>query len=177
MEIYRLEKGNGPSWLYKAYDYARMDSFVFGQGIPLELEFGHDGPAEELEAVVITEDHKPLAGCRIAYPGDGIAKIERVCVIRERQRGGIGRVLIEEAEKWVSENGFSHIIIDSQDRAAAFYERCGYTLASEEDSRAFDAIAKPQKAPRDDSGDHPPAGEGQRIDLGFSCVWVEKYLR
>ena len=56
MEIYRIEKGTAKEWLYKAYDYIRTDAFVYGQNIPIEVEFGHDEPKEELEAIVIIED-------------------------------------------------------------------------------------------------------------------------
>ena len=44
MEIYRIEKGTAKEWLYKAYDYIRTDAFVYGQNIPIEVEFGHDEP-------------------------------------------------------------------------------------------------------------------------------------
>ena len=168
MEIYRIEKGDAPTWLYKAYDYVRMDAFVFGQGIPLEMEFSHDEPLKELEAVVLVEDHKPIAGCRITYPREDIGKIGRVCVIRDRQRNGVGHILIEEAEKWIRERGFRHVVINSQDRAAAFYERCGYKLVPGVDPEIYE--------------NHPPrrqsAEEKQmhRKELGFSCVLVEKYL-
>ena len=49
-----------------------------------------------LEAVILVEDHKPVAGCRLVYPMEGVGKIERVCVIREKQKDGYGRVLIAE---------------------------------------------------------------------------------
>lgn len=65
MEIYRIEKDTAENWLYKAYDYIRTDAFVYGQNIPMEIEFGHDEPKEELEAIVIMEDHKPVAGSHI----------------------------------------------------------------------------------------------------------------
>lgn len=168
MEIYRIENGNAPTWLYKAYDYARMDAFVFGQNIPLEMEFGHDEPVEDMEAIVIVEAHKPIAGCRITYPRDTIGKIGRVCVIREKQRSGVGHILIEEAEKWIREKGFKHIVINSQDRAAAFYERCGYNLVPGVDPEIYE-----NHPPRQISAEEK---EEHRKKMGFSCVLVEKYL-
>ena len=78
MEIYRVKQGS-PDWLYKAYDYVRTDAFCFGQNIPIETEFSHDEPLEELLAIVLVEDHKPVGGCRITYPRAGVGKIERVC--------------------------------------------------------------------------------------------------
>ena len=90
VEIYRIEKG-AEAWKYKAYDYVRTDAFCVGQGIPIELEFSHDEKEEELQAVLLVEDHKPVAGCRIAFPNEKTGKIERVCVVREKQKGGYGR--------------------------------------------------------------------------------------
>ncbi|MGN0316548.1 MAG: GNAT family N-acetyltransferase [Lachnospira sp.] len=168
MEIYRIEKGNAPAWLYKAYDYVRMDAFVFGQNIPVNVEFGHDEPVDELEAVVLVEDNKPIAGCRITFPRDTIGKIGRVCVIRERQRSGIGHILIKEAEKWISERGYRHIVINSQDRAAAFYEKCGYKLVPGVDPEIYENHFH-QSSSDENKNKH-------KLDLGFSCVLVEKHL-
>ena len=99
-EIYRVEKGS-EEWKYKAYDYVRTDAFCCGQNIPIELEFGQDESKDDLQAILLTEDHKPVAGCRIAFPAEKTGKIERVCVVREKQKSGYGRVLIEAAEKWL----------------------------------------------------------------------------
>ena len=98
LKIYRIEKG-AETWKYKAYDYIRTDAFCIGQNIPIELEFSHDEKEEELQAVILMEDHKPVAGCRIAFPDKKTGKIERVCVVREKQKGGYGRILIKEAEE------------------------------------------------------------------------------
>ena len=56
-EIYRVEKGS-EEWKYKAYDYVRTDAFCCGQNIPIELEFGQDESKDDLQAILLTEDHK-----------------------------------------------------------------------------------------------------------------------
>ena len=68
----------------KGYDFVWIDAFCFGQNIPLETEFSHDAPEEEWNAILIVENHKLIAGLRIAYPKPGVGKIERVCVVREK---------------------------------------------------------------------------------------------
>ena len=113
-EIYRVEKGS-EEWKYKAYDYVRTDAFCCGQNIPIELEFGQDESKDDLQAILLTEDHKPVAGCRIAFPAEKTGKIERVCVVREKQKSGYGRVLIEAAEKWLKEYDVDHIVINDAD--------------------------------------------------------------
>ena len=169
MEVYRIEKGVD-DWLFKAYDYVRTDAFCCGQGIPIEFEFAHDDPQEELQAVVLIEDHKPVAGCRIAYPKEGTGKIERVCVVREKQKAGYGSILINEAEKWIAESGVKHIVISSQDRAAEFYHKVGYVTNPDVKPDAYDNPKKRR------SHTEETKKKENRKSLGFTCVLVEKYL-
>lgn len=80
-EIYRVEKGS-EEWKYKAYDYVRTDAFCLGQNIPIELEFGQDESKDDLQAILLTEDHKPVAGCRIAFAKD---RKNRACLCCQRK--------------------------------------------------------------------------------------------
>ena len=82
-EIYRVEKGS-EEWKYKAYDYVRTDAFCLGQNIPIELEFGQDESKDDLQAILLTEDHKPVAGCRIAFPAEKTGK-NRACLCCQRK--------------------------------------------------------------------------------------------
>ena len=163
MEIYRVDK-DSPEWQFHAYNYIRTDAFCLGQNIPVETEFNGDGPREVFQGILITENHKPVAGLRIAYPRNDVAKIERVCTIREKQKGGYGRVMIEEAERWIAERGISHIVISSQDRAQGFYEKCGYIYKPDVSPNFYDSHKRPARP-------HPT---GFKPD--FACVLVEKYL-
>ena len=153
-EIYRVEKGS-EEWKYKAYDYVRTDAFCCGQNIPIELEFGQDESKDDLQAILLTED-----------PAEKTGKIERVCVVREKQKSGYGSVLIEAAEKWLKEYGVDHIVITSQDRAAGFYEKLGYKLNPDVDLSVYD-----HHAPKKDEEPKKP-----KKNLGFTCVLVEKYV-
>lgn len=166
MEIYRVTK-DSPEWQFHAYNYIRTDAFCFGQGIPVEMEFGGDGDRKDFQGILIVEDHKPVSGLRIAYPRADIGKIERVCTVRERQKGGYGRIMIAEAEKWIAEKGISHIVISSQDRAQGFYEKCGYKRKPNVSPDAYDTHKRPPK-------ERPKRPDGFKPD--FVCVLVEKYL-
>ena len=167
MEVYRVT-GDSPAWQLHAYNYIRTDAFCVGQGIPVELEFNGDKGTEDFQGNLVVEDHKPVSGLRIAYPKKDVAKIERVCTVREKQKGGYGRVMIEAAEQWIAEKGISHIVISSQDRAQGFYEKCGYVYNPEVSAHAYDAPRKKEE------GEKPvrPAG----FHPNFTCVLVEKYL-
>lgn len=171
VEIYRIEKG-AEAWKYKTYDYVRTDAFCMGQNIPIELEFSHDEKEEDLQAVLLVENHKPVAGCRIAFPDEKTGKIERVCVVREKQKGGYGRILIQEAENWLKEYGINHIVISSQDRAAGFYEKLGYQLNPDADLSIYERHHKTEKTEKTENS----VKTKKPVNLGFTCVLVEKYL-
>ena len=166
MDIYRVTS-DSPIWQKHAYNYIRTDAFCVGQNIPVELEFNGDGDDESFNGVLIVEDHKPVAGLRIAYPRPGIAKIERVCTVREKQKGGYGRIMIKEAEKWIAEQGIKHIVISSQDRALGFYEKCGYVLNPEVSAHEYDP---PRKQPKED------IKRTVEFHPDFTCVLVEKTI-
>ncbi len=166
MEIYRVTK-DSEEWLFKAYDYVRIDAFCFGQNINIEGEFSHDEPKEKANFIVIIDEHKPVAGCNITYPKNGVARIGRVCVIRGRQKSGLGRILISEAEKWIKEKEIKHIVITSQDRAAGFYKKCGY-IDSAADPSEYDTTKR--KLTEEE--------KKERLKrLGFLVVVVEKFLK
>lgn len=111
-------------------------------------------------------------GCRIAFPDEKTGKIERVCVVREKQKGGYGRILIQEAENWLKEYGVNHIVISSQDRAAGFYEKLGYQLNPEVDPSVYDKHHKQEEKPKQE----PSRPKNAPGPFGFTCVLVEKYL-
>ena len=170
MDVYRVTK-DSPLWQHKVYEYARTDAFVFGQGIPVNIEYGHDEPLDDdYKAVIIVDDGKPVAGCKITFPAEDIGKIGRVCVAREYQKSGIGTLLIGEAEKWILESKVSRIVINSQDRAQGFYEKVGYELVPGVDPHPFES--KLELAYEDIPRDYVP----QINPLGFSCVLVEKKI-
>ncbi|MBQ9210604.1 MAG: GNAT family N-acetyltransferase [Clostridia bacterium] len=172
MELYRVT-GESPAWQRIAYDYIRTDAFVVGQGIPVEREFEGDGPAEELEAVLLVEDHKPVAGLRIVYPRGEFAQIQRVATVREKQRGGYGSILMKEAEKWIAEKGFQRILITSQDRSVGFYEANGYRrLPQETLDQYFPEDAERRRRREEERKKNPDAFP----KLGFSIILVEKIL-
>ncbi|MBO4781326.1 MAG: GNAT family N-acetyltransferase, partial [Lachnospiraceae bacterium] len=84
----------------------------------------------------------------------------------EKQKGGYGRIMIEEAEKWIAEQGIKHIVISSQDRAQGFYEKCGYVLNSAVSAHEYDPPRKEAKEVKRTVDFHPD----------FTCVLVEKYI-
>ncbi|HIT88950.1 MAG TPA: GNAT family N-acetyltransferase [Candidatus Merdenecus merdavium] len=105
----------------------RTQAMVNGFGIPLHEEFDeHD--TEDTKYILILDEEKPIATCRLYIETDGIAKIERVCVLESERNKGVGRCLIQEGEKWLKELGIKKVIITSRDEVVQFYEKLGYTI-------------------------------------------------
>lgn len=119
------------------------------------------------------ENHKPVAGLpNRFFLTEKTGKIERVCVVREKQKGGYGRILIQEAENWLKEYGINHIVISSQDRAAGFYEKLGYQLNPDADLSIYERHHKTEKTEKTENS----VKTKKPVNLGFTCVLVEKYL-
>jgi predicted GNAT family N-acyltransferase len=116
MEIIRVTK----SWQRAAVHWLRIQVFVEGQGIPLEMEFDvHDGDATRY--VLILENNRPIATARVYGDENGTARIGRVGVAAGSRGLGVGRRVIEEAENWARELGLHKLIITSRSCSDFYY--------------------------------------------------------
>ncbi|AZS15861.1 GNAT family N-acetyltransferase [Paenibacillus lutimineralis] len=125
-EIYRVDT----VWQLAGVYEVRTKTFVNGQGIPKELEFD-ETYGQAYCYILLEQDHTAVATARINTNHADYAKIERVAVIPEFQNKGYGRLVIEAAENWIRELGFSKIVITSQQQAVGFYESLGYIARPE----------------------------------------------
>ncbi len=122
MEVIRVTE----EWQRAGVHYVRTEGMVKGFHLTLEGEFDTDTP--ESRYILVRDENLPVGTCRIHYiPEEHYAKIERVCVLASHRKQGIGRLAIEEAERWIRENGYRRIVITSRDEAVGFYEALGYT--------------------------------------------------
>jgi ElaA protein len=65
-------------------------------------------------------------GCaRLRTRGDA-AKIERVAVLAKRRRLGLGRALMEAAERAAAQRGHRRLVLHAQVAVIPFYERLGW---------------------------------------------------
>jgi GNAT superfamily N-acetyltransferase len=46
----------------------------------------------------------------------------------DRRRGGMGRVLLSQLERWAGEKGYGEVWVATGDPAVDFYRRCGWTV-------------------------------------------------
>lgn len=115
------------TWQRAAVYYLRINAFVKGQRIPLDLEFD-DGDGEKAKYILLLDNEKPIATARLNIVDTKTAKIERVCVAENYRGQGVGRKLIEATEEWSKEYNVKKIIITSQFKAKGFYESLNYKV-------------------------------------------------
>ena len=66
--------------------------------------------------------------CRFfPYGEDGTYKLGRIAIVKDYRKKGLGRFIMETAEKEIKKQGAEKIILGAQCRAQGFYEKCGYT--------------------------------------------------
>ena len=92
--------------------------------------------------IILLDDGYPVATCRFYTVSDSQVILGRLVVLPEYRGQEIGRMVLEEAEKWITELGFKEILIDSRLEAVIFYEKCGYLHLSDEVKKSgnFDCI-------------------------------------
>ena len=119
--------------------------------ISLREEFDeHDGDGTKY--IVLLDDGFPVATCRFYGIGSGSVVLGRVVVLPDYRGQGLGRRVVEEAERWIGELGYREIVIDSRIVALPFYEKLGYAPIDDTVIRSgsFDCIRmRKETAPRD----------------------------
>lgn len=115
------------TWQQAGAYYVRIQGMAKQHSITLRREFDeHDAP--DTKYIVLTDEGFPIATCRF-YPIDTLsAMVGRVVVLPEYRGQGLGKRVMQEAEAWLSDLGFSHAVIESRDVAVGFYQSLGYTI-------------------------------------------------
>ena len=115
------------TWQQAGAYYVRIQGMARQHGITLRREFDeYDTP--DTKYIVLTDDDFPVATCRF-YPLDAnSAMIGRVVVLPEYRGKGLGRRVMDEAEAWLHELGYTRAVIESRDVAVEFYRRLGYAV-------------------------------------------------
>lgn len=108
----------------------RYKVFVKEQHVPVEVET--DELEDKSHHLVLYENQKPVGTARIYHRGDGIYKIQRVAVLKEARKQGIGARLIKECELQIKKLQGIQITLGAQLQALPFYENLGYTAEGPE---------------------------------------------
>lgn len=121
MKIIRATKTAEQAGAY----YVRIQAMARKHQIPLEREFDeHDTP--ETKYIVIMDDYLPVATCRLYAIDETRVMLGRVVVLEEYRHQGLGTEVVNEAEMWACELGFTTAIVESRENKIGFYESMGY---------------------------------------------------
>ncbi|WP_338068712.1 GNAT family N-acetyltransferase [Paenibacillus nanensis] len=106
----------------------RTEVFVHEQGVSPEIEIdGHEAIAKH---VLVLYDGQPVGAGRVREV-DGVAKLERICVLQPFRKHKAGAAVMAELESIASEMGLEKAKLHAQTHAAGFYEKLGYTADSD----------------------------------------------
>jgi predicted GNAT family N-acyltransferase len=97
--------------------------------VPLGLAFTVEQLASESGShhLAALDEEGHILGCLMLTPHvDGEVQMRQVAVKPEMQGTGLGRALVEEAERKARELGFTRMMLHARDVAIGFYARQGY---------------------------------------------------
>lgn len=143
-EVLRAEE----EWQRAGAYSVRIQGMNRQHGISLRDEFDeHD--ADGTRYIVVLDDGYPIATCRFYDVAPETVSLGRVVVLPEYRGRKLGTLVMQEAEKWIEELGYTRIVIDSRVVAVEFYEKLGFFVIDDAvvKSGAFDCV-KMQKVLR-----------------------------
>ena len=113
----------------KIYDFLQKDAVqirtaVFMEEQQFKNEF--DETDQQCRHLVIYDMDMPIAACRVIRQGKRHYVIGRIAVVQAYRGKGIGRIVINEAEKYIKKEGGAFVHLSAQVRVQAFYEKMGY---------------------------------------------------
>ncbi|MFC0189079.1 GNAT family N-acetyltransferase [Fictibacillus aquaticus] len=105
----------------------RKNVFVVEQQIPEEEEI--DALENESLHFVLYDDHTPVGASRLRSYDNG-GKVERVCILKDWRKKGLGEELMKAMEKEAERLGYSSLLLNAQTQAEDFYKKLGYATVS-----------------------------------------------
>ena len=77
-------------------------------------------------------DNLELLGTLVMKPLENHQiKMRQVAVFPDKQKTGVGKLMVAESERYAKENNFKEIVLSARVPAVPFYEKLGYTVISE----------------------------------------------
>ncbi|MCR4940439.1 MAG: GNAT family N-acetyltransferase [Treponemataceae bacterium] len=137
IEIIRAEE----EWQRAGAYSVRIQGMNRQYHISLRDEFDeHD--CDGTKYIVLLDEGYPIATCRFYPLSTSCVSLGRVVVLPEYRGRNLGRLVIQEAERWIKEIGYKRIVIDSRTVAVKFYEKLGFSITDKEviKSGDFDCI-------------------------------------
>jgi len=104
----------------------RRAVFVDEQGVAPEIDV--DGRDESCTQFLAWVNGVPIGTARMR-PVDDVAKAERVAVLDDFRRHGVGQALMNVLEASARAQGLHTVLVHAQQAAVPFYERIGYVAS------------------------------------------------
>ncbi|RAS80479.1 GNAT family N-acetyltransferase [Priestia endophytica] len=109
----------------------RVAVFVEEQGVSVEEELDEfDTLDGECAHILVYYDETPVGTGRVRVV-ESIGKLERICILKEYRKYGLGKVILAKLEEIAAENGLKKTKLHAQTRAQGFYEKLGYKVESD----------------------------------------------
>ncbi|MCY7276951.1 MAG: GNAT family N-acetyltransferase [Phormidesmis sp. CAN_BIN44] len=104
----------------------RIAVFQQEQGIDETLEF--DGKDDEAVQFLAYLDDCPVGTARIRFVNQSTAKIERLAVLSDARKQGVGQQIMKAAIGFLSKKDISEIRIHAQEAVKEFYQALGFEV-------------------------------------------------
>ena len=98
------------------------------QGCPIQDEYDEFESVASHILVYVNEQPIGTARWRVV---DGMAKLERICVLASHRKSGVGRLIVTALEERVKQRGIKQCKLHGQVQAEGFYHRMCYLTTSE----------------------------------------------
>ena len=104
-------------------DRPNIEDLLVGSGLPL------DGLGIAISTAVVARADEVVVGCAAVEPYGSFGLLRSVCVVSDLRGTGVGRQLVEAAEKLASSRGISELWLLTE-TAERWFPRLGYSPAT-----------------------------------------------
>lgn len=96
---------------------------------PIGLSLHDEDLSNEVNDHILTANNNgQLAGCLILSPKEsGVVQLRQMAVAASQQGNNVGRQLVQYAEQFARDNGYTRIMLHARITAQGFYDKLGYT--------------------------------------------------
>ena len=130
MPIILVNNINDQSDKKKAFEIRNL-VFCEEQKVSKKIEF--DGLDQFCDHYLAKINEVPIGTARVREEKKGIFKIERMAVLKEYRKKGVGKAIIKEILKhYLNLNKLNNLILNSQIEAKDFYKKFGFVEVGEE---------------------------------------------
>ncbi|KAF9910482.1 hypothetical protein BX616_010848 [Lobosporangium transversale] len=127
---YTIRRSTTPEDLAKCHE-VRFKVFIDEQGYDAAIEVD-DIDSQCLHWLAVDQSDQAVGTARLYKYSPTVGKVGRVAVLSSTRGSGLGRLLMEEIEKYVVENTeFEKLALSSQVPRKGFYEKVGFVAQGE----------------------------------------------